>query len=106
PVATNAAIAAKTRLSCISGGMVVFPSPEHHSDKGYRSQGFRNSPGSLAISLASAITHPPGRGHKRQLSRLAPRERAAEAWTEAYRNHLKCGPDLRSVCRSLTVIHL
>jgi len=36
PVATNTAIAAKNRLSCISGGMVVFPSPEHHSDKGYR----------------------------------------------------------------------
>src|SRR5262249_2342326 len=74
PVATNTAIAAKNRLSCISGGMVVFPSPEHHSDQGYRSQGFRNSPGSLAISLASAITQPPGRGHKKQLSRLAPRK--------------------------------
>jgi len=49
PVATNTAIAAKNRLSCITGGMVVFPSPEHHSDKGYRSQGFPNSPGSLAI---------------------------------------------------------
>src|SRR5262249_25847277 len=30
PVATNAAIAAKNRPSCISGGMVMFPSPEHH----------------------------------------------------------------------------
>ena len=52
PVAINAAITAKNRLSCISGGMVVFPSPEHHSDKGYRYQGFRNSSGSLAIFAA------------------------------------------------------
>jgi hypothetical protein len=51
PVAINAAITAKNRLSCISGGMVVFPSPEHHSDKGYRYQGFRNSSGSLAAEL-------------------------------------------------------
>src|SRR5262249_30016085 len=43
----------------------------------------RSSSGSLAILLASAITRPSGRGHKTQLSRLAPRERAAEAWTEA-----------------------
>ena len=39
PVATNTAIAAKNRLSCITGGMVVFPSPEHHSDKGYHAVG-------------------------------------------------------------------
>ena len=52
PVATNTAIAAKNRLSCISGGMVVFPSPEHHSDKGYRYQSFRNSPGILAMFAA------------------------------------------------------
>src|SRR5262249_60840330 len=39
PVATNTAIAAKNRLSCIAGGMVVFPSPEHHSDKGYHAVG-------------------------------------------------------------------
>ena len=52
PVAINAAITAKNRLSCISGGMVVFPSPEHHSDKGYRYQGFRNSPGILAMFAA------------------------------------------------------
>jgi hypothetical protein len=52
PVAINAAITAKNRLSCISGGMVVFPSPEHHSDKGYRYQDFRNSPGSLAMLAA------------------------------------------------------
>ena len=51
-MAINAAITAKNRLSCISGGMVVFPSPEHHSDKGYRYQDFRNSPGSLAMFAA------------------------------------------------------
>src|SRR5262249_3618710 len=32
--------------------MVVCPLPQHHSDKGYRYQGFRNSPGSLAIFIA------------------------------------------------------
>jgi hypothetical protein len=52
PVATNTAIAAKNRPSCISGGTVVFPSPEHHSDKGYLYQGFRKSSGSLAIFAA------------------------------------------------------
>src|SRR5262252_1061965 len=29
--------------------MVVSPSPKHRSDKGYRHQGYRNSPGSLAM---------------------------------------------------------
>jgi hypothetical protein len=52
PVATNTAIAAKNKPSCISGGMVLFPSPEHHSDKGYRYQGFRNSSGGLAMFAA------------------------------------------------------
>ena len=32
--------------------MVVSPSPKHRSDKGYRRQGFRNSPGSLAMLAA------------------------------------------------------
>src|SRR5262249_5493296 len=36
------------------------PSPEHHSDKGYRYQGFRKSSGSLAIFAAIRRADPIG----------------------------------------------